>query len=281
MQQQAASSATSMADLKLRAISGVILAAAGLGITAWGGWAFQIVWTAIAVGVFIEWLGITGVRTNLPRWIGAGGLVLSGLLIGGIVPAKIAPFAPLLAVMGLFVAAAMLVALSGSAGRWVGSGLLYAGVFAVLPGMLRLSPQGGMAALFWLFALVWGTDIGAYFAGRLIGGPKLWPAVSPKKTWSGFIGGVSVGVALAALVGMLLGHAPLFASWSMGAWLILTVLAAALSQGGDLLESAIKRKFDVKDASQLIPGHGGLMDRLDGFWAACLVAGLVFFGAGA
>lgn len=270
-----------MADLKLRAISGVILAAVGLGLTAWGGLAFQVVWTAIAVGVFIEWLGIVGVRTNLPRWIGGGVLALSGLLIGGIVPANITPLAPFLAVMCLFIGAASLFMLAGTAGRWAGSGLLYAGVFAVLPGLLRLSPQGGMLAIFWLFALVWGTDIGAYFAGRLIGGPKLWPAVSPKKTWSGFIGGVLTGLLLAALVGKLLGHAPLFASWSTSAWLGITLFAAALSQGGDLLESAIKRKFDVKDASQLIPGHGGLMDRLDGFWAACLVAGLIFFGGGA
>jgi phosphatidate cytidylyltransferase len=106
----------------------------------------------------------------------------------------------------------------------------------------------------------------AYFTGRTLGGPKLCPSISPKKTWSGFIGGVVFGALAAGLVG--------------GSVVLIFIggLLAAVSQGGDLLESALKRRFDAKDASHLIPGHGGVMDRLDGFLAAALVALLIGFG---
>jgi phosphatidate cytidylyltransferase len=127
-----------------------------------------------------------------------------------------------------------------------------------------------------MFAVVWTTDIAAYFTGRRLGGPKLWPRVSPKKTWSGFIGGVVVGT-LAGLLVTVLGQR---FGWTAPGSLILVTLgsavAAVASQLGDLGESAMKRRFDVKDSSHLIPGHGGVMDRLDGFWAVAVLVGLGF-----
>jgi phosphatidate cytidylyltransferase len=135
--------------------------------------------------------------------------------------------------------------------------------------ILRRDPALGFAAMLFVFAIVWVTDIAAYFAGRAIGGPKLWPAVSPKKTWSGAIGGTLGGIAAGLLVAKMAGLvvAPMLVLVALG----LSIVA----QAGDLLESAIKRHFGAKDASQLIPGHGGLMDRLDGFLTAAAAAVMV------
>ena len=145
--------------------------------------------------------------------------------------------------------------------------MLYAGALVASVGLLRVSPSFGLGAIFWLFAVVWGTDIAAYFAGRLIGGPRLWPSVSPGKTWAGAIVG--------ALAGAVLGLA--LADWtnSLAALFGLGLAAAIVSELGDLFESALKRRFGVKDSSSLIPGHGGLMDRLDGFVAASFFAAVV------
>lgn len=152
---------------------------------------------------------------------------------------------------------------------WMIAGLAYAAVLAVAPALLRADAALGFVAIVFLFAIVWSTDVFAYFAGRALGGPKLMPAVSPKKTWSGAAGGTLGAVAAGLIVLKLAG-------------LQLTVAAAAValflsvvSQAGDLLESAVKRRFSAKDASHLIPGHGGLMDRLDGFLTAVLAATMV------
>ena len=123
---------------------------------------------------------------------------------------------------------------------------------------LRLETEQGRELCFWLLAAVWATDIGAYAVGRTVGGPRLWPRVSPGKTWSGLAG----GVAAAAVVG-------LATAWLIGAdravaLAVAGVLVALVSQSGDLAESAVKRRFGVKDAGKLIPGHGGLLDRVDG-----------------
>ncbi len=152
---------------------------------------------------------------------------------------------------------------------WMIAGLLYAGVLLIGPVILRGDAALGFVAIVFLFAVVWGTDVFAYFTGRALGGPKLMPAVSPKKTWSGAIGGTLGAVAAGLLVVGVAGVAltlPL-----AGVALLLSVA----SQGGDLIESAIKRHCGVKDASHLIPGHGGVMDRLDGFLTAVLAAAMV------
>lgn len=152
---------------------------------------------------------------------------------------------------------------------WMIAGLLYAGVIGLAPVLLRRDPALGFVAIVFLFAVVWATDIAAYFAGRALGGPKLWVAVSPNKTWSGALGGALGGVVAALLVVQVAGLA-------IAPMLVLVALALSIaSQAGDLLESALKRRFGAKDASALIPGHGGLMDRLDGFLTAVLAAVMV------
>lgn len=152
---------------------------------------------------------------------------------------------------------------------WMVAGLVYAGALLLGPVMLRGDATFGFAAILFLFAIVWATDIAAYFAGRAIGGPKLWPAVSPKKTWSGAIGGTIGGVAAGIVVIKVAGLvvAPML--------VLVALVLSVVAQAGDLLESAIKRHFGAKDASQLIPGHGGLMDRLDGFLTAVAAAVMV------
>jgi phosphatidate cytidylyltransferase len=152
---------------------------------------------------------------------------------------------------------------------WIILGICYAGALFVAPIVLRADAEFGFPAIIFLFAVVWVTDVFAYFAGRLIGGPKLWPAVSPKKTWSGAIAGLAGAIAAGVLVGVVAGVShPLAIGF-------LSVVLSAAAQGGDLFESAFKRRFGTKDAGHLIPGHGGLMDRLDGFLTAALLAALL------
>ncbi len=153
---------------------------------------------------------------------------------------------------------------------WAVAGIGYALAASIASIAVRRDPAFGFAALMFVLLVVWATDIGGYFAGRLIGGPKLWPRVSPKKTWAGSIGGFAASLGVAAG----------FAADGLGRTVSLLLVAALLSivaQLGDLFESAVKRTFGVKDSSHLIPGHGGLMDRLDGFVAAIVVAAIFGF----
>ncbi|MGQ4273020.1 phosphatidate cytidylyltransferase [Terrihabitans sp. B22-R8] len=156
--------------------------------------------------------------------------------------------------------------MTGDAITWRLLGIVYAAIAIISPLVLRSDSHWGLAALLWLFAVVWISDVMAYVCGRLIGGPKLWPRVSPGKTWAGFVGGTF----FAGLGGA--GVAAWADAPSLGPVIVLSVVAAIVSQAGDLLESALKRSFGVKDAGSLIPGHGGFMDRLDGFIAAGLFA---------
>jgi phosphatidate cytidylyltransferase len=148
---------------------------------------------------------------------------------------------------------------------WTIAGIGYAGIMLLAPLLLRADNTYGFLALILLFAIVWTTDILGYFAGRAIGGPKLLPAISPKKTWSGAIAGTLGAMIVAVLV------ANYFGAFNTTAIALIALLLSIMAQLGDLLESWVKRQFGAKDASHLIPGHGGVMDRLDGFWAAALV----------
>ncbi|MEJ2027808.1 MAG: phosphatidate cytidylyltransferase [Limibacillus sp.] len=135
---------------------------------------------------------------------------------------------------------------------------------------LRGQPEG-LALAFWVMTAVWATDVGAYAAGRGIGGPKLLPSISPKKTWAGLLGGMAASGTVSLIAGLLV------EPWDPLALLVLGALLAVVAQAGDFLESGIKRYFGVKDASHLIPGHGGLLDRVDGLLMASLgVAALVY-----
>jgi phosphatidate cytidylyltransferase len=157
---------------------------------------------------------------------------------------------------------------------WIAAGVAYAGAIAAAPVVLRWDPQYGFAAIIFLFAIVWGTDTAAYFGGRIIGGPKLVPRLSPHKTWAGAL----VGLLAAMIAGLIVAQAA-----KLPGPLAIAVLTAFLSicaQGGDLWESVLKRRFGAKDSGRLIPGHGGLMDRLDGFVAAGVVAMLIGIARG-
>ncbi len=134
------------------------------------------------------------------------------------------------------------------------------------PILLRRDVELGLVAILFLFALVWATDVAGYFAGRAFGGPKLAPKISPNKTWSGAAGG-TIGAMLAGL-----GVAALAGIDNLVAIAIVAFGLSAVAQVGDLFESGVKRRFGAKDASHLIPGHGGVMDRLDGFIAAAAAA---------
>ena len=157
---------------------------------------------------------------------------------------------------------------------WIAAGLFYAAVMVVAPVVLRTDAEFGFPAMVLLFAVVWSTDIFGYFAGRAIGGPKLLPAVSPKKTWAGAVAGAAGAVAVTVLA------ARWFGLVDLGAIAAVALVLSVVSQFGDLLESWIKRRFGAKDASHLIPGHGGVMDRLDGFWAAALVGAAIGLARG-
>jgi len=157
---------------------------------------------------------------------------------------------------------------------WLAAGFVYAGILFAAPVILRGDAELGLAAILLLFAIVWATDILGYFAGRAFGGPKLMPAVSPKKTWSGAVAGTFGSALIAVAIAV-------YSGWfQSGTFIAVALLLSLVAQVGDLLESWIKRKFGAKDASQLIPGHGGVMDRLDGFWAAALLGCLIGLARG-
>jgi phosphatidate cytidylyltransferase len=152
---------------------------------------------------------------------------------------------------------------------WSAGGVYYAGLPAIALIWIRSDQQFGWLAILYIFAIVWTTDTAAYIFGRMIGGPKLAPRISPKKTWSGFLG----GALSAALIGTL------FGAWmgdtNMLKLAVLSLLLAVAAQMGDLGESALKRLFDTKDTSGLIPGHGGVLDRLDGLIFVAFAAALL------
>jgi phosphatidate cytidylyltransferase len=262
-EQQAAPPAAAGRDsrnLLMRVAAALVLAPLAITIAYAGGWWWAVLVTLAAIGLFVEWLMVTCAERNV------------AVIVSGIVALVLAtPFLAVdrieaaLVVLGLGLIA---VAVRASPPRiWVIAGYLYAAAAQLASVAVRLDQTQGFSALILVLLVVWATDSGGYFAGRGIGGPKLWPRVSPKKTWAGAIGGFVASLAVATG----------FAALGLGKALPLLILAAALSiaaQFGDLFESAVKRRFGVKDSSHIIPGHGGVMDRLDGFVAAIVLAAI-------
>lgn len=156
-------------------------------------------------------------------------------------------------------------------GAWLAFGVLYIGLAGIALIHLRGDTAVGRGNVLFLFLVVWASDIGAYLAGRRFGGPKLAPAVSPNKTWSGAAG----GLVAAMLVGLLAAAVIAPEGLAVGRALLVAAILAVLAQLGDLFESWLKRRFNVKDSSALIPGHGGLLDRLDALLAAAPAAALL------
>ena len=249
-------------NLLMRVIAALVLAPSAIAIAYAGGWFWLGLVTLAAIGLYVEWLTIVGART--PRVMAAGIVTLFGaavwLGIGRIGATYV------IVALGVIVAAL----LSPHRRGWAALGGCYAFAALIASVAVRLDQVWGFTALMFVLLIVWVTDIGGYFAGRGIGGPKLWPRVSPKKTWAGAIGGFVASLFVAAG----------FAAFGLGRTGPLVLLGAVLSvasQLGDLFESAVKRRFGVKDSSHIIPGHGGLLDRLDGFVAAVVLAAIFGF----
>lgn len=247
-------------NLLMRIAAALVLAPLAIGAAYAGGWYWIALVTIGAIGLFAEWLAVTHTTRSVPVTIaGVVALVLTApfLAIGNVNAALVVLALGLIAV-GFRTTQPRL---------WAMAGFLYAAAAQVASVLVRLDHAKGPSALILVLLVVWATDIGGYFAGRAIGGPKLWPRVSPKKTWAGAIGGFVASLLVA--IG--------FAASDLGKTLPLVILAAMLSvaaQFGDLFESAIKRRFGVKDSGHIIPGHGGVMDRLDGFVAAIVLAAI-------
>jgi phosphatidate cytidylyltransferase len=247
-------------NLTLRILAGVVLAPLTIAAAYFGGWLWAALATLATAGMYAEWLFV--VQAIRPRVVAAG---IAPLVVAGIALALGLPGKALLAIAVGLIAIALLARVSR---EWALAGLLYAAAALFGAVLVRADPQSGFIALLFVLLIVWLTDIGGYFAGRSIGGPKLWVRVSPKKTWAGALGGFGGSLVVAAG----------FAASGFGRMLPLLLLAAALSivsQLGDLFESAVKRRFGVKDSSNVIPGHGGLLDRLDGFVAAIVIAAVI------
>lgn len=248
-------------NLRQRVLSGIVLVAVALALTLAGGVWYRLLAAAIAGAVLYEWLAMSapaGARAHRAVVAVLLGLVLAMLLAG-------LPASTLLVALAVAVVASAAHAAYAGAGFWPVAGLAYAGLLGIALAALRGGDAAGLYATLFLFAVVWATDILAYFVGRALGGPKLAPSISPGKTWSGALGGTAAailaGTAVASGLGSPLGWVALVA---------LTLALSAVSQIGDLFESSIKRRFGVKDSSQLIPGHGGVMDRVDGLAAAAV-----------
>jgi phosphatidate cytidylyltransferase len=243
----------------MRVVAALVLAPLAIALAYAGGWMWSFLVTLASIGLFVEWLTVVGAGQVALTAAGTIALAVLGFCValGSLTTAF---------VVGILGFAGVALLASDKRG-WAAAGFLYAVAALVAPVLLRQDPVNGFTALMFVLLVVWATDIGGYFAGRGIGGPKLWPRVSPKKTWAGALGGFVASLAIAGG----------FAAFGLGKAVPLLAVSAVLSvvsQLGDLFESAVKRRFGVKDSSHLIPGHGGLMDRLDGFIAAVLVASI-------
>lgn len=239
-------------DLLPRVLSGIVLAAGALALTWAGVWPFSALVLAVALIIAWEWGGIVrGASVDTIFVVSAIAIVASVLLTASGTPG--------LALLALAVGAILAVLLGfGDRGLLSSLGVLYAGLPAISLIWLRSSPQWGFTAVLFVFLLVWATDTGAYAAGRAFGGPRLAPRWSPNKTWAGLIGGVASAMLVAAALGYM-AETGTIGRMVMGAGVL-----AVIAQAGDITESALKRQHGVKDASTLIPGHGGFMDRVDG-----------------
>ncbi len=247
-------------NLMMRVLAALVLAPAAIAIAYAGGWPWATLVTLAAIGLYVEWLMIVGAGRE-PRVIALGA---AALVVGGICLA-LGRIDTALVVLAVGLAAVAL--LSAERRLWTATGFVYAAAALLASVLVRLDEVRGFTALMLVLMVVWASDIGGYFAGRGIGGPRLWPRVSPKKTWAGALGGFALSLVVA-------GGFAAFGYGPAGPLLLLAAVLSIASQLGDLFESAVKRRFGVKDSSHIIPGHGGLMDRLDGFVAAVVLAAI-------
>jgi len=244
-------------DLRKRALSAALLAPTALACIWLGADAWTALMAVAAGGLAYEWVALCNERP----WRMPGVAVPVFVLLAGLV-AVLDRERWALVVLGV---GAVLAWRLGRR-RALGAGVLYVGLASVALIWLRGDGAAGRANVLFLVVVVWASDIGAYAAGRLLGGPKLAPAISPGKTWAGAAGGLFAAMLVGEAAGQALGTA------AHGRAALVAGLLGVAAQGGDLLESAVKRRFGVKDSGRLIPGHGGLLDRLDGLLTAAPAA---------
>jgi len=246
-------------ELKLRIISAIILAVIVLTITWIGGQTFAFLWAVIAFLILREFNRLCAASTPFSYRIVAFlalGLIIISWLIGDHKTALI------IFAVGFVVLAFWQFMFSRSI--WAAIGLAYAALPFFAMSDLRSENYNGFIVILLLYFCVWGADVFAYFSGRAIGGPKLAPRISPNKTWSGFVGSLVGALILSYLVDVAAGFDPILT------FFIIILLTAIVSQLGDLAESSIKRHFNIKDSGSIIPGHGGVLDRVDGLVVAAV-----------
>lgn len=249
-------------SLVMRVLAALVLAPFAIALAYAGGSLWALLVTLVSIGLFAEWLMVVGA--------GSAALTGAGTIVIAMMGACVAFGALKTAIITGLIGGAIVTLIARGKFVWAATGFAYASAALLASILVRQDLVHGFAALMLVLLVVWATDIGGYFAGRSIGGPKLWPRVSPKKTWAGAFGGFAASLAVASG----------FAAFGIGKAVPLLFVSAVLSvvsQAGDLFESAVKRRFGVKDSSHLIPGHGGLLDRLDGFVAAILAAWIIGF----
>jgi phosphatidate cytidylyltransferase len=245
-----------VSDLAKRSFAGLAMIAVAVAAIWLGGWAFWLLAVVAAIVMMEEWADLHHVPVRQKR--------LSEYSLFAALALMCPPpgAGPGFLTLGLLVGAAFFIVIVTNR-RELALGTLYVGL-PVLALLLIRRQEEGLLWTLWVLPLVWMTDIGAYFAGRAIGGPKLAPRLSPNKTWAGLIGGVVLATAFAAVL-----------HWQFGLPLRLTLatpVLAVLAQAGDLYESGLKRKAGVKDSGSMLPGHGGVLDRLDGLVPVAPVA---------
>jgi phosphatidate cytidylyltransferase len=257
-------------DLGIRTLTSAILIPAVL-LDIWLGDAwYHLLVALLAVMMAHEWTNIVHDRSSAQFALHA-----AAALCGAFLPLSL-DWPSTLAVIAVIWVMSLTLAMvqSRRLNIWLLSGIAYVGLPAMAFVILRGESQAGMLTMMWLFAVVWAADICAYFAGRLIGGPRLAPVISPKKTWAGLLGAIAGGTAAGVGVAYGMGLASLISLGLLGGVL------ALIEQLGDLFESALKRHYGMKDSGRLIPGHGGVLDRVDGLVAAALVLAAIVIAAG-
>jgi phosphatidate cytidylyltransferase len=253
-------------DLGVRAASAAVLIPAVL-LDVWmGGIWFSLFMAFLGLLMAHEWTNIVHERSSTQFALHALAALCAGFLPAeiGVLPSIAVVFG--LTAIGLFANAMR----DRTRSVFAYSGIPYVALPVLALVLLRDNAQWGLHAIMWLMLVVWATDTFAYFAGRMIGGPKLAPKLSPKKTWAGLIGGM-VGAAVVSII---------YSVVYLPSWFAPAVVAAGLAviaQLGDIFESGLKRFYNVKDSGTLIPGHGGVLDRVDGLVAAGVAAALVGF----
>jgi phosphatidate cytidylyltransferase len=249
-----------LGDLLPRTVSAIVLIPLGLGAAWFGGPWLAAPAGAAALAMSYEWARMSEPKALTPAFLFT--------LVGSLGAVMFASWGLLDWGLGWLALCAASSAVRRRTMRTVletAAGALYIGAPPACFLWLRAQGPGGFEVILLLFTTIWAADVAAYFAGRLIGGPKLVEKLSPQKTWSGLVFGIVAGAGAGAANGQF------FAAPSLAEWAAAGAAVALIGLGGDLIESLIKRRFGVKDASRLIPGHGGVLDRLDGLMAATLV----------